>query len=113
VSLKRALELLPDDRLTRAAIEAVLRYLDSHRLLHVDAHQVAIATRQEEERVHQVLAVLASARVLDFVSDPPGFRLISDRVLDLEMGRFLRASQNSSSSLQSSVDRFRRTYGGH
>ena len=111
MSLKRALEQLPDDRLTLGTVEAVLRYLDAHRLLHVDAYRIAVATRQDEERVQNVLSVLVAARVLDSVSDPPGYRFMPDRVLELETSRFLRSWQGASSSLQSSVERYRRMYG--
>lgn len=111
MSLKRALETLPDDRCTRTTVEAVLRYLDAHRLLYVEAFKIAAATRQDQERVGQVLSVLADARVLDCVNDPPGYRFMPDRLLDLETTRFLRSAQSHTSSLQLNVDRYRRVYG--
>lgn len=109
MSLKRAIEALPDDRQMRATAEAVVRYLDGHRLLHANASRIASATRQDPDHVDSVLSVLVIHHVLDCVSNPPGFRLVSDRVLELEVARFLRTSHTS--SLQSNVERYRRVFG--
>lgn len=111
MSLKRALESLPDDRLTQTTVEEVLRYLDGHRLLRVEAFRVAAATRQDQDRVERVLSVLSSARVLDCVDDPPGYRFVPDKALELETTRFLRSSHSHASSLQVNVDRYRRIFG--
>jgi hypothetical protein len=109
MSLKRAMDDLPDDRRTRAAAEAVVRYFDGHRSLHLDTSRVAAATRQEQDRVDEVVSVLVIHHVLDCVSDPPGYRLASDKVLELEVSRFLRTSH--AASLQSNVERYRKVFG--
>ncbi len=112
MSLKSALRTVPDDRLTRLTAEAVLRYLHTHRALHVSAVKVASETGLDLDRVQLILTLLAEGRVLDFVSDPPGYRFVDDRVLELETELFLRPSRSHSESLQSNVERYRRLYGG-
>jgi response regulator RpfG family c-di-GMP phosphodiesterase len=112
VSLRRALEAVPDDRMTRAVVDGVVRYLNEHRVIHVDAPRIASTTHLDLPTVQRVLDALVVGGVLDFVSDPPGYRLLDDRVLQIEIDLFLRSSRNHGDVLQSNVDRYRRMYGG-
>ncbi len=112
MSLRRALEAVPDDRLTRTAARGVVLYLHEHRLLHVDARRIAGSTGLDSQVVQLVLSALTAGRVLDFLSDPPGYRLVDDRVLRIEVELFLRSSQTHTESLQSNVERYRRQFGG-
>jgi len=112
VSLRRALEAVPDDRITRAVANGVVRYLNEHRAIHVDGPRIAAMTHLDVRAVQVVLDALVVGRVLDFVSDPPGYRLLDDRVLQIEVDLFLRSSRSHGEVLQSNVERYRRMYGG-
>jgi len=89
-----------------------VRYLYGHRLIHVDAPRIAASTGLDAQVVQLVLSALSAGRVLDFVSDPSGYRMVDDRVLQLEVELFLRPSRSHTGSLQSNVERYRRLYGG-
>ncbi len=112
MSLKRALRKIADDRLTRTTAESVVRYLHRHRTIHVDADRIASATGLDPDRVQVVLSALSQERLLDCVSDPPSYRFVDDRVLELEVELFFRPSRSHADSLQANVERYRRFYGG-
>ena len=112
MSLKSALRTMVDDRLMRTTAESVVRFLDAHRSVHVSADAIVSATGLDSDRVHKILKAMVEGRVLDFVSDPPGYRLVRDRVLQIEIELFLRPSHSHTESLQSNVERYRRLYGG-
>jgi len=112
VSLKKALEAVPEDRLTRITASVVVRYLHEHWHHHVDISRIVAATGQDEQRVCSVIEALLAGRVLDCVGDPPGYKFITDRVLRIEVDLYLRSSQGHAESMQSNVERYRRMYHG-
>ncbi len=112
MSLKSALRALPDDRVTFTTTETVVRYLDGHRAVSVDAFKIASVTGLDPARIQQILTVLAEGGVLDCFGEPPGYKFVRDKVLEIETQLFLRSSHSHTDSLQSNVERYRRLYGG-
>lgn len=109
VSLRRALELLPDDRATQAAVREVVAFFGAHPKQPIEPHRVARATGLDPDRIAPVLEALSRAFVLDCDGDPmsvPG-TYDPDAILALEVGRYLRVKDSTPSRLRTSVDRFR------
>lgn len=113
MSLRQALAKLAEDRDTVTAARDVISYFDRHRDETVASPAVERATGLSPSRVEPVLTVLARAQVIDCDGDPhlDGCRYHPDRVLELEVRRFLRDSTRTDSALRSRVDRFRGGYG--
>ena len=109
MSLRRALELLPDDRGTQVAIREVMAFFSAHSREPIEPARVARATGLAPERTAPVLEALARAFVLNCDGDPscvPG-TYDPDAILALEVGRFLRVRDSAPSRLRSGLDRFR------
>ena len=77
------------------------------------AQGMARATGLAPERTAPVIAALAEGGVLHCDGDPcsSGCRYDPDRVLALEVDRFMRATDSTSARLQSGVDRYRDRFG--
>lgn len=111
MSLRKALAALPDDRNTRTAIYKTVSFLDSHREREHDIAGIVRATGVEEQRIETVLAVFASAFVVDCDGDSRFGRYTfkPDSVLALEVRQFLRNAGGSASEdarMRRNVDRF-------
>jgi hypothetical protein len=113
MSLRTALASLPDDRPTACVTREVVAFFSAHAHTPISVGRVARATGVSDDRVEPVMGALCSEGVLHCDGD---FRLHDcsfdpDRVLALEVERFLRASGSPSVKLQASVGRFRNRLG--
>lgn len=113
VSLRRALAALPDDRDTAAAARKVIMFFHGHAHDPVGAERVARATGLSPDRTLPVMSALALEGVLNCDGDPSlsQCRYEPDRILALEVDRFMRTSNSSSVRVQSGIDRYRDRFG--
>lgn len=112
MSLRKALESLPDDRETASAARLVIAFFNSHPNESVDPTRVARATGVSLPRVERIVRTLSDSYVLDCDdSDEPGCVFKPTAVLSLEMRKFLRSKTTVDSRLQAGTQRFRDQYG--
>jgi hypothetical protein len=114
VSLRKALAALPDDRDTVLAARKVINYFHRHAHDPVGPDRVARATGLSRESAEPVINALALGGVLNCDGDKPYLaecRYDPDRMLALEVDRFMRTSDSASARLQSGADRYRERYG--
>ena len=113
MSLKRALATLPDDRESLRATREIVAFLDRHRGESLDAARIGSAVGVSDVRVESVLSALVNGLVVDCDGDPLHDRCTyaPDAVLNLEVRRFLQASNGFDAGLKRRVDRFRGSYG--
>ena len=109
MGLRTTLALLPDDRATEVAVREVIAFYRAHAHESVDAHRVARATGLSAQRVDPVLQALAKGRVIDCDGDPlmAPSSYDPDTMLAMEVRRFLRVSDGTSTRIQAGVDRYR------
>lgn len=113
MSLRKAIESLPDDRATVMATRQVVAFFETHPNEWTDSSRVARATNLEETQISAVLRAMADAFVLDCGdSNGTACRFTPDVLLAIEVRRYLRASAVSGARLQRDVDRFRGRFGG-
>ena len=113
MSLRTALAALPDDRSTATAVHEVVAFYSAPPHDEVGEDRVTRATGLSHDRVDLVLRSLCRAGVLHCDGDP---RLTSvsfdpDRILELEVERFLRVAVKPDTRLQASVGKFRNRLG--
>jgi hypothetical protein len=113
LSLRTALASLPDDRATATAVREVVAYFSAHPKNEFAADRLVRVTGMAHDRVDPVLQALCSCGVLHCDGDPRLHDMCfdPDRVLELEVGRFLRASGTPDARLQASVGRYRNRLG--
>jgi len=113
MSLRTALSALPDDRETSTAVREVVTFFQRHVHTPLPPERVVRATGLPPIRTEPVLKALAEGGVLHCDGDPchSGCRYDPDRVLALEVDRFMRATDSTSARLQSGVDRYRDRFG--
>ncbi len=113
MSLRRALEALPDDRETAATVREVVAYFEMHRAEAVDVERIGRATGMSAARVEPVLSALSRARVVSCDGDPRlrPCRFAPEPVLALEVERYLRTG-GAQAHLRKGAERFRNRYSG-
>lgn len=111
MSLRSALEHLPQDRESQAVVRHVLAMFRRHPNEWIESRRVATVSGAPEEAVRSALSVLAEFFVLDFDDAPPRYRYRADSLLELELDRFERKTENHSGVLQNNVEKFRQRYG--
>lgn len=113
MSLRKALAGLPDDRDTVIAARKVMAFFHRHAHDPVGADRVSRATGLSQDRTVPVMSALAQGGVLHCDGDPPlsECRYEPDRILALEVDRFMRTTDSTSARLQSGVDRYRDRFG--
>ncbi len=111
MSLRSALEHLPQDRQSQAVVRHVLAMFRRHPDEWIESRNVVMVSGASEELVRSTLTVLAEFFVLDFVDGPPRYRYRVDRLLELEFDRFDRKTESHSGLLQTNVEKFRQRYG--
>lgn len=111
MSLRSALERLPSDRETEAAIKRVLVCLRLHVGEWFDTRRMVACSGIDRELAVPILSALVDAFVLDFDDTQPGYRYVGDRLTEIEIERFLRAADCRSGHVQDNVRRFRERYG--
>ena len=111
MTLKRALESLPRDRDTDAALRDVLSYLRRHADEWIDHPRVAAVIEKHHCRCATLLETLVRAFVLDFDGDAGRYRMRADRFLFMEIDGYMRSADDRTDRLQANVARFRKKYG--
>jgi hypothetical protein len=109
MSLRLALSALPGDRESIGALRLLLGYLDHHQHESLDPRRIGNSTGAESARIDAIVPVLVQSGVVDFDgdSDRARIRYAPDRLLDMEVRRFLRSFSAEESALRRRVDRFR------
>lgn len=110
MGLRRAIELLPSDRDTEAALRTIVVFFADHRCEWFEAYQIARASGLAVEQVEQVAGVLCKTFVLD-CGPSKSYRYDGDQVTWFEIERFLKRADRHSGALQTNVERFRDRYG--
>ena len=113
MSLRTALASLPDDRQTASAVREVVAFFAAHAHTPIDLERLARATAISADRLRFVVQALCSTGVLHCDGDPQlnGSSFDPDRVLSMEVDRFLRSSGVPTARLQASVGRYRNRFG--
>lgn len=113
MSLRTALASLPDDRTTACAVREVVAFFAAHAHTQIEVQRLARATGMSADRVGAVVQALCSASVLHCDGDPQldGSSFDPDRVLAMEVDRFLRSSSAPTARLQASVGKYRNRFG--
>jgi DNA-binding IclR family transcriptional regulator len=111
MSLKRALEKIPDDRTSEAAAKDILRLFRHHPDESLSVNDVARRAGLNESTVGMILCVLADSYVLS--SDADRYLYHRDTIVDMEIERFLRRAETHNEFVQSNVAKFRERYGVH
>jgi hypothetical protein len=113
MTLKRAIELLPDDRETASGFRTVVSFLQAHPDETLSPERLSRATGLSADKVELIFAAMAKAFVIDCgdESDFSACTFTPSTVLSLEIRRFLRTGSGSGARLQRGADRFRNRYG--
>ena len=111
MGLNAALSGLPSDRGTEAAILTMLEILRLRAGEWVRPGDLTSRVGRSEQSVGVLLSLLAEHRVL--TTDGERYRYVYDRVVDLEIERFVRRSRQHQRFTQNNVAKFRDLYGRH
>lgn len=113
MSLRSALEALPDDRATVTAARQVVAFLDAHPHELVRPSRIARATGLTSGQVDTVIAALQKGFVVDCGgSEEPECVFEPTPLLALEVQRYLRAAPaGGDPRLQLGAQRFRSRFG--
>ncbi len=112
MTLKTGLERLGSDRETKSAVRHVLEALVRHAGEWMDAQTLHGYSGVDGPRLDGILSTFAQAFVLDCDGDPPRYRYDPDRLLHIEVDRFLRRAESHTGKVRSGVEAFRRRYPG-
>jgi hypothetical protein len=113
MSLRTALASLPDDRTTASAVREVVAFYAAHEHTPMDLCRISRATSISADRVGAVVEALCSEGVLHCDGDPhlKGSSFDPDRVLSMEVDRFLRTAAAPNARLQAGVGRYMNRFG--
>ncbi len=111
MSLRRALEGIRSDRETVTTLREVLAMIRHHSGEPLLPADIARAVGRDAEIVAPLLEVLAAAFVLDFDSASGRYIYSQDTLLDVEIDRYVRRTDEFSGRAQNNLERFRRRYG--
>ena len=113
MSLRTALASLPDDRTTANAVREVVAFYAAHEHTPLELSRISRATAISDDRVELVVKALCSAGVLHCDGDPHlrGSTFDPDRVLSMEVDRFLRTAAAPNARLQAGVGRYMNRFG--
>ncbi|HET6351423.1 MAG TPA: hypothetical protein VFG89_04750 [Coriobacteriia bacterium] len=112
VSLRGALESLPDDRTIRSAARGIAGYIAHHPNEPLDPDRISRVTGSSQETVDTVLQAFAQGFVIDSTgSGPAEFTYTPTTILSLELDRYLRTSSVTDRNLRDGTQRFRSSYG--
>lgn len=110
MGLSSVLARLHADRAVDGAVRDILELFHRHPRERMSAETVAKLTGRPLSLVLPILATLAEGFVLDFDSDPAGFRYVPDAVLELDIERYLHRVETVNGRLQNNVARFRQRH---
>ncbi|HSK47675.1 MAG TPA: hypothetical protein VLA05_06705 [Coriobacteriia bacterium] len=111
MSLRRALDVLPDDRATVSAARQILAFFESHPKEPVDRDRLGRVTGLAPERVDAVMHIFEEAFVIDCAGSMDSWIYTPTTLLGLEVQRYLRSASGSGAKLQQGAERFRNRYG--
>lgn len=113
MTLRRAIESLPDDRETASAVRLIVSFLQAHPSEPLSPDRLSRAIGIPVERVETIFKAMSDAFVLDCGgdSDFSACTYTPTTVLSLEIRRFLRSGSGSHTRLQKGADRFRSRFG--
>lgn len=107
MGLSAALMRLQADRALDGVVRDVLVVFTRHSGVSFTTAEVARRSGHPVWTVEPILLTLARNFVLDFQSDPPGYRYVPDALLEIDVERYLRRVNVSTGRLQDNVARFR------
>lgn len=107
MSLKRALERLPHDRVSETATRDLLQYFRRHPGEWVSLEDVARRFRDRGISLAEFLAVFAESLVLDAEGDPPRYRYECEPFVEIEIDRFMRHTERRDDLAKHNVAKFR------
>ena len=111
MSLRGALERLPADRGTETAVREILSLMSRREGESFTSAQLASTLELEHRVVVEILDALRLSFVLDSDGDSRAYVYRSDRLLELEIKRFMRRADSHAGLLQNNVEKFRHRYG--
>lgn len=109
MSLRRALEELPHDRMLESVAREVLGLFQRNPKSWLTPDQVK-SRIPHPANADRILTLMAESYVLDFEDAPPRYRLVDDTLLSIEVDRFLRQAERHEHRIQTNVARFRRHF---
>lgn len=109
MSLRRALERLPGDRVTECAVREVLQLFRIHPGEWLVPSEVGRRLDRPEPLVSGILAQLSEGFVLRSEGDRYAYE--RDSFTDMEIDRFLKRVDTHTDLVQSNVAKFRERYG--
>ena len=107
MGLSMALARLQADRTLDGVVRDVLLVFKHHPGVSFTAAEVARRSSRPRAVIEPILLTLARNFVLDFQSDPPGYRYVPDALLELDVQRYLQRVSAVTGRLQDNVARFR------
>lgn len=107
MGLSVALARLQADRSLDGVVRDVLLVFKHHPGVCFTSAEVARRSNRQLAAVEPILLTLARNFVLDFQSDPPGYRYAPDALLELDIQRYLQRVNVATGRLQDNVARFR------
>ena len=110
-SLRGALESLSPDRATETAVREILSLMRRRMGETFTARKLSSTLELDHLLVEKVLEALSDGFVLDSDDDSPGYVYRGDRLLELEIDRFMRRADSHAGLLQTNVEKFRHRYG--
>lgn len=111
MSLRAALERLPHDRESEVLLRNLLTVLRRHAGEWLQPSEIAPILDSTTDSIGSILEVLGESFVLDFDDGPPRYVYRKDRMLEIEIERFMRGADSRNGMLQNNVERFRQRYG--
>ncbi len=112
MTLRKALERIPTDRTTKAALKDALTMIRHHEGEPLSSLGVSQAIGRDLRQVETLMDVLAESFVLDFDSATQSYTYGRDVLVEVEIDRYLRYAHEHSGRIQNNVERFRQRYGG-
>jgi hypothetical protein len=110
VGLSSALARLHADYTLEAAIRDVLDLFHRHPRERMSAETVARLTGRPVILVQSILTTLSDGFVLDFDTEPAGYRYVPDTLLEMDIERYLHRVETVNGRLQRDVARFRQRH---
>jgi hypothetical protein len=110
MSLKRALDRMPDDRATEQLLRRALSAFRRHPDEWLTVTRLAPALGTDERQLQELLLVLSDSFVLDSEDGPARFRYRPDTLSELEIERFLRVADTHGELVQNNVAKFRQRF---
>jgi len=112
MSLRRALERLPQDRVVEGTVRELLAFFHRRQGEWIHFDELPGFVGQPLPLLSEILEILVDTFVLDFERDSDRYRYHHDRVGDLEIERYFRRADQHAGFVQENVARFRKRYHG-